>query len=63
MIPRKRKRKYYVVNQSNYKSDGKGNVSTDENETETNTNDNDDDDDDDDDYDKIIKKKRNKKNI
>ena len=59
-IPKKRKRKYYIVNQNNYKSDRESDPSTDENEIETKTDDNDDVDDDD--YDETIKKERNKKN-
>ena len=60
-IPRKRKRKYYVVNQNNYESDRESGASTDKNEIETNTDDNDDDGDDD--YDKTIKKRETKKCI
>ena len=59
-IPKKRKIKYYIVNQNNYKSDRESDPSTDENEIETKTDDNDDVDDDD--YDETIKKERNKKN-
>ena len=59
-ILRKRKIKYYIVNQSNDESDRESDASTDENEIETNTNDNDDNDYD---YDKTIKKKRNKTKI
>ena len=58
-ILRKRKKKYYIVNQSNYESDRESDASTDENEIETNTNDNGDNDDDDD---KTIKKRETKKN-
>ena len=57
-IPRKRKRKYYIVDQINYESDRESDASTNKNKIETNTNGNDDDDDD---YDKTIKKRNKKK--
>ena len=59
LVPSKRKKKYYVVDQNNYESDRESDASTDENEIETNTNDNDDNADHD--YDKTIKQKTKKK--